>query len=412
MSLLLLLACVGADDLPAEPKRPTERGVAVVSREGRWALAPEALPMEEQIAQLQAIGYVEGSQPAPATSGVVVHDPARAWAGYNLYTSGHGPEAVLMDMAGRVLHTWRLPFDEAFPGQAPHNEKTPTFWRRARALPDGGLLAIFEGHGIVRLDRDSKPVWARFNGAHHDLKVDEHGDIWLLTREARPIPSISADRATLEDFVTVLGPDGTEKRRISVLDAALASDFAALLTPRREGGDVYHTNTLTLLDGRAEHPAFTAGRVLLSMRTLSTLAVLDLDAQRVVWATKGSYHGQHDPRMLDDGRVLLFDNGRKASRVLALDPTTLAEEVVYGPADRSFFSKFCGAAQRTPAGTTLITESDAGRALEVTPEGEVVWAFYNPHRAGADGGLIATLFEVQRLPPDFPVGWAQHPPER
>ena len=65
-------------------------------------------------------------------------------------------------------------------------------------------------------------------------------------------------------------------------------------------------------------------------------------------------------------------------------------------------------AQRLPNGNTLITESDGGRALEVTPDRRIVWEFFNPHRAGEQGEYIATLFELLRLPPDFPVDWTGH----
>jgi hypothetical protein len=37
-------------------------------------------------------------------------------------------------------------------------------------------------------------------------------------------------------------------------------------------------------------------------------------------------------------------------------------------------------ADRLPNGNTLIVESDAGRAFEVTAEGEIVWEFLNPDR--------------------------------
>jgi hypothetical protein len=52
-------------------------------------------------------------------------------------------------------------------------------------------------------------------------------------------------------------------------------------------------------------------------------------------------------------------------------------------------------------GNTLITESENGRAIEVTRGGRVVWEFNSPHRAGPRSELVATLFEVLRLPPDF-----------
>jgi hypothetical protein len=80
-----------------------------------------------------------------------------------------------------------------------------------------------------------------------------------------------------------------------------------------------------------------------------------------------------------------------------------------GSPEQPFYSATCGTAQRLPNGNTLITESDAGRAFEVTPGGDIVWEFSSPWRAGAAGELVATLFEVVRLPPEFDTSWA-HPP--
>lgn len=47
----------------------------------------------------------------------------------------------------------------------------------------------------------------------------------------------------------------------------------------------------------------------------------------------------------------------------------------------------------------------------MTPEGRVVWEFNNPHRAGEHKELVAVLFEMVRLPPDFlqKEGWGQAP---
>ena len=61
---------------------------------------------------------------------------------------------------------------------------------------------------------------------------------------------------------------------------------------------------------------------------------------------------------------------------------------------------------------TLITETDRGRAFEVTPEKEIVWEFHNPYRFGPKDELVAIVPEMVRLPADFPVDWVQKPPER
>ncbi len=59
------------------------------------------------IEELTAIGYVGGAEPAGPRSGVSLHDIDRVQPGLNLFTSGHGSVAVLMDMDGVVLNEWR-----------------------------------------------------------------------------------------------------------------------------------------------------------------------------------------------------------------------------------------------------------------------------------------------------------------
>jgi hypothetical protein len=93
--------------------------------------------------------------------------------------------------------------------------------------------------------------------------------------------------------------------------------------------------------------------------------------------------------------------------VLEVDPFT--QEIVwrYGDGEKErIFSESHGAAQRLGNGDTLIVESNNGRAIEVTPQGEVVWEYVNPYRAGAKKELVATLLQVERLDPGMPMDWA------
>jgi len=113
---------------------------------------------------------------------------------------------------------------------------------------------------------------------------------------------------------------------------------------------------------------------------------------------------QHEPVPLKNGNLLIFDNLGNHRKSRVIEYHTYRKMVTWeytGSEDRELFSKTCGAAQRLPNGNTLITESDAGRALEVTSEGVIVWEFYNPHRAGENNELIATLFEVKRVDRDY-----------
>ena len=55
-------------------------------------------------------------------------------------------------------------------------------------------------------------------------------------------------------------------------------------------------------------------------------------------------------------------------------------------------------------GNTLITESNFGRAFEVTPEKNIVWEYYSPERTGPDDVFIAQIFEMERVAPSS-VPW-------
>jgi hypothetical protein len=388
---------------------------------GRWRGARvtrgAALTEEQQreIERLRSIGYLSGSQPATAHHGIMVHDAARAAQGLNFFTSGHFAGAVLMDMEGRVLHEWRYDFLDAWPDKTESTEIDGSeYWRWAWLFENGDVLAIFDGLGLIKVDRNSNLIWKSFGAEHHDLEVTDDGHIYVLTRKAHMVERVNPRMPILEDFVVVLDADGNLLKEVSVLEAFERSRFASAPAARGYSprGDIYHTNAVVVLDGRLADrvPAFREGNVLLSMRTLSMLAVLDMDAEEIVWVAADLWLAQHDPQVLDNGNVLVFDNkgDRGESRVVEFDPAT--REVVWtykGDRANPFFTQMCGASHRLDNGNTLATESDYGRAFEVTPEGEIVWEFINPHRAGKSDNLIATLFDVVRIPPGFPLDWLE-----
>ena len=60
-------------------------------------------------------------------TGLTHHDPARSFKGYTLFAPVGGDAAYLLDMAGRVVHRWRLDGFRVF---------------QPRLLPDGRLLVL------------------------------------------------------------------------------------------------------------------------------------------------------------------------------------------------------------------------------------------------------------------------------
>lgn len=394
---------------------------------GRWRRYrthkfDEGLTQEqrEALEQLEGIGYLSGSAEAKAASGVILHVPEEAYAGLNFYTSGHAQAAILIDMKGRVLHQWSHDFWKIWPRYpTPKSNRNTQFWRRAYLFENGDILVIYDGLGLVKLNKESGVIWSNPGKMHHDLHVMPNGDIYALSREAKIVPRINQTVPVLVDFISVLDAGGREKKRVSLLSCFENSiKYRNIWRGRRSSSsDLFHTNTLLVLDGRLEgrSQAFKKGNILISLREPDVIAVVDLGQQKIVWAIKGSFRKQHDPKILDNGNMLFFDNmgSPTESKVIEFDPFT--NEVAWcfpGDAKTSFFSRTCGTADRLPNGNTLITESDMGRAIEVTPEKKIVWEFINPNRAGEKGEYIATLFEVIRLEPDFPISWARSQPQK
>jgi hypothetical protein len=167
---------------------------------------------------------------------------------------------------------------------------------------------------------------------------------------------------------------------------------------------------LQVFDGELAHrsPLFKKGNVLISILKLDTIAIVDLEEERVVWALGGMWKRQHQPTLLGNGNMLIFDNQGNGgnSRVMDFEPFTQQIMWEYDVGDE-FFSESSGSCQRLPNGNTLITESNKGRAFEVTPDKNSVWEFFNPHRVGRDNEVIATLFEMVRLGPGFFSGSMQ-----
>lgn len=389
---------------------------------GSWRTARDArVPSEQQpeLERLESLGYFAGGAAAPPRSSVTVHDATRAWDGLNLCVSGDLPGARLIDMDGDIVHEWRYPFLKAWPDRQEEyeTERGARYWFNAHLFENGDIIGIFNGLGLVKLDKDSNLIWKYTGGSHHDVCVAGDGTIYVITHARRLEPRISGGTDIYEDAVTVLDADGNELDRVSLLEAFWDSDYASwlrapVINRGRRVIDVFHANRLLPLDGRRAGaiPSFAKGNFLLSLRNMNALAVLDMEAKEIVWTMSGMWLQQHCPSLLDDGDILLFDNQGNygSSRVIEFDPAT--QEIVWsyeGDKGNDFYSEKFGTAQRLPNGNTLIAESHFGRALEVTRNGETVWEYINPARAGDNGEFIANLFEVERLPRDFPTDWLE-----
>lgn len=369
--------------------------------------------LQKKLEKLRSIGYLSGYKAASSKKSVTIYDEKLAYKGLNLMVSGHGPEAVLLDMKGKVLHKWRYNKPIAKSKKYAYGPIKTYHWRRVHLFDNGDLLFILEGKALIKIDKNSKLLWTYVKGAHHDIEVVEDGRIYVLTREAKLIPGIHKTEPVLEDFIAVLKPGGKEIKRVSLLKCFQNSFYSPILKRMKPYGDIFHTNTLEIFDGNMANrsPLFKKGNALISIRYLNAIAVVDMEKEKVLWCLTGMWKEQHQPVLLKNGNILLFDNQgltNNRSRVLEFDPFSQQVRWYYqGNSSSPFYSRGSGSVQRLPNGNTLITESNGGRAFEVTPQKKIVWEYVNPYRAWTDKKLVAAIFEMIRLEQDFSAKWLQ-----
>lgn len=363
----------------------------------------KAVPDQREIAPavtgidsaLEALPYIGGTvDPESDRSGVLEHNRERSAPGWNLFSPRLRSEAILVSTDGRVGHRWRL-------------DSSP--WQHVEPLPEGGLLVLLKDEGLIRIDSRSRVLWRYEGPVHHDLSVDSAGRIHALTRARERRPDLHPEIDLVVDRIAVLSADGEAIRETSLLDLVLESPYSFVLPDFRVRSfeqdypflRILHANHVEVFDGRLAHlsPLFEAGNTLVSLRTPSTVFITDPQRREILWAWgPNNLVYPHHPTLLDNGNLLIFNNGVDRSEVLELEP--LERRVVWRYTAEDFYSRTRGSVQRLDNGNTLITESDTGYVFEVTPEGDRVWVFANPFFT-EDGERMA-IWRMIRLAPDDP----------
>jgi hypothetical protein len=326
------------------------------------------------------------------------------------------PFACLIDRGARLVHAWSNPADQPEASTNP-----PSYlrgWNHVELDGEGNLLAMVPLQSLLKLAPDSTLLWKAQVAAHHDLDVSHDGTIYVLTEQPRLVSWHGGEHLLLDNTVTVLDSrDGRtlavhslydvlvthpmlrslidqeiERRRTAAPEGtALPSQLGKLtgphLHPRREAlralrdvpgspSDVLHANTIEILD---THPLglWRHGDVLVSLRNLNVITAVNLHDRLIRWFWgPGELSGQHQPSALPNGHVLVFDNGQTVRRSRALEINPITGTIVWqhtADPPHALFSPLAGGCEPLANGHVLITDAQAGRGIEVTPDGRIVW---------------------------------------
>lgn len=311
----------------------------------------------------------------------------------------------LIDKQGRTVHEWKVDRKQIFPDSAlgiRGGAPTRRILNGSLLLPNGDVLVNVNYVGTVRLDACGRVQWISAEGNHHSVEQAADGTFWIpgtsqtlrTTSPAHPNGFPGFDDPVYLDWILRISEDGRLLDKINVLDLLYANDLERYISkvsqpqagtdgPRKN--DITHLNDVEPLPPALaeEYPLFETGDLLISLRNLHLVLVFDPESKKVKWHASAPLIQQHDPDFARDGWIGVFDNNEDftargtmlgGSRIVALQPHTDSVEVRFPtPQSAPLYTDVWGKWQQLENGNMLLTESSAGRVVEVAPRGRTVW---------------------------------------
>ncbi|MFT4326059.1 MAG: arylsulfotransferase family protein [Candidatus Woesearchaeota archaeon] len=310
-------------------------------------------------------------------SGIHIYDESKVWKGSRLF------DGFLIDYKGNILQEFDFKY-------------LSVFCSKGYVAQDG-----YESKHFGLFTKKNKKIWVKKHAIHHDI-FPLQDSFFTFGKACKKY------KGRLVDFDIIEHYDYSGKKLFSwhaysnlkdlqklhpkfpldIPKIPLIPDFVKRKSPSPWGGlhDYYRFNSFQVIPKNVlekENSSFKAGNWLISARHGSLIFIIDKDTQKIVWSLsykdiKNHLEGQHAVQMLENGNILMFDNGRYRgwSRIIEINPIT--KEIMFEYKAKDFFSLSRGYVQKLPNDNYLITESEKGRIFEITKDKELVWEYYHP----------------------------------
>lgn len=355
--------------------------------------------------------------------GVHAAEPRSVQPGLTLISTFWGdfdwrPGLKLIDRDGETVHEWEIEPADLFADSGPSGLFDRKLKHRSVfgsiLYPNGDVVVNIMYVGTARLDACGNVLWQIPAGSHHSVAVDDDGSFWVpgIGGETQS-GSTSATRfgdsdISYPNYILHIAQDGAEVLdTIKMLDV-LDDNGLRHLVPKYQLGvdsDITHLNDVKPLSSSLaeEYPLFEAGDLLVSLRDLHLIFVMDPRSREIKWQFSESLNRQHDPHFVGSGWIGVLDNNTDGtergillggSRIIAVEPHTDSIEIRF-PTERSdpFYTAGGGKWQELGNGNLLLTESQAGRIVEVAPDGRTVWEWISE---AYDESLVPEITEGTR----------------
>lgn len=345
---------------------------------------------------------------------IAEYDPARAYNGYTYFAAESASLLIGVDMNGNEV--WK-PFDTG-----------------TRSIGNAHGFRFVEEESLVVLVNVDRPIAMRtedyeivFEGphdrAHHSIVMTPGRGLMYLSMEridGVPGEYWLPEGCLMADVIKEIDMDTEEIvwqwHLIDHLDPtehhALQKSF---LSEVHECSEWAHGNTVKFIPNYS-YQGMEYDAVIYNSRFLDTFWMIDYATGDVLWScgqhgTFGRkeppevplFSASHEVDFVTNDTFIMYDNGsdrtscRSRALKIRVDPLADEAEEIWSWRYSSMYDWFGGDADELPNGNVLIANTTAGRIIEVTPGGEIVWDM----RIHLDGGVMPySVYQLQRVPHD------------
>ncbi len=397
----------------------------------------------------------EATEQAPPPQVGVLRQTDGVSDGYVLFSPIPSNIAYLIDNDGRLVHQWQTEFPILSPYLLENGDLLAT-----TTLPSEGQFPAGRTGRIVRLNWDGDVIWQyeleeqSNEQIHHDIDVMPNGHILMSIWEAVSYDDLATygiDTTALEpdstlyyDKIVEIDPASNETIwEWRMLDHTVQSfdesrdNFGVIaanphlidLNYNERTANTRDRSHINAIDYDAEH-----NHIIISAHFQSEIWVIDYNTGDLIyrWGNPQVYDrglpdnqqlfGQHNPTWLDNGNILIFNNGhadlRPYSSVIEITPPRnaqggydLLDGAAYAPFEPTweyapndadeFYARNLSGAHRLMNGNTFITDGPNGRFVEIDADGMVVWEYLSPFWSNNENPRPVSIFRATRYPANY-----------
>ncbi|MBS1669533.1 MAG: hypothetical protein JST58_19325 [Bacteroidetes bacterium] len=322
-------------------------------------------------------------------------DSSQISPGYLLVSSfnekNYDPNIKLINIrTGQLLKTWELNVDTALRYDP---AKTKLNFRAFHPLLFSDKSIVYNTeYGLVKIDSNSKILWARKGMFHHSIEIENDSVLWVPSRNTHSKLYHFNEYNFLYDdeLCSVDARTGKTLFEKSVAQILMDNGYGYVLNCGYFENDLIHLNEI--------QPALTNSRywqkgdLLVSFRNKSTVFLYRPSTNKILWLKQGPWIEQHHCSFIDTSKIMIFGND-------ALRFGPFSDTLLYGH-NNAYVYDFSTNKTTTPFEKLFVNERIATRTegrCNLLENGDIFVAETNYGRVIIGDSTKAKLIYTQRI---------------